>query len=75
MFFNCRLARKAVKESEERVDSAIKSTKLLSPHRRTFKVLVNLAPADLKKEGSIYDLPIALAFLIASKQTNFLLCG
>ena len=62
---------KAVKESEERVDSAIKSTKLLSPHSRTFKVLVNLAPADLKKEGSIYDLPIALAFLIASKQTNF----
>ena len=62
---------KAIKESEERVDSAIKSTKLLSPHGRTFKVLVNLAPADLKKEGSIYDLPIALAFLIASKQTNF----
>ncbi len=62
---------KAVKESEERVDSAIKSTKLLSPHSRTFKVLVNLAPADLKKEGSIYDLPIALAFLIASKQTIF----
>jgi len=62
---------KAVKESEERVDSAIKSAKLLSPHGRTFKVLVNLAPADLKKEGSIYDLPIALAFLVASKQTTF----
>jgi len=62
---------KAVKESEDRVDSAIKSAKLLSPHERTFKVLVNLAPADLKKEGSIYDLPIALAFLIASKQTIF----
>lgn len=62
---------KAIKESEERVDSAIKSSKLLSPHARTFKVLVNLAPADLKKEGSIYDLPIALAFLIASKQTLF----
>src|SRR3989344_818996 len=62
---------KAIKESEERVDSAIKSSKLLSPHSRTFKVVVNLAPADLKKEGSLYDLPIALAFLIASKQTNF----
>ena len=62
---------KAVKESEERVDSAIKSSKLSSPHSKTFKVLVNLAPADLKKEGSIYDLPIALGFLIASKQTNF----
>ncbi len=62
---------KAIKEAEERVDSAIKSSKLLSPHSRTFKVRVNLAPADLKKEGSLYDLPIALAFLIASKQTNF----
>lgn len=62
---------KAIKESEERVDAAIKSAKLLSPHSRTSKVLVNLAPADLKKEGSLYDLPIALAFLIASKQTNF----
>jgi len=62
---------KAIKESEDRIDAAIKSSKLLSPHNRTFKVLVNLAPANLKKEGSIYDLPIALAFLIASKQTNF----
>ncbi len=62
---------KAIKESEERVDAAIKSSKLLSPHSRTSKILVNLAPADLKKEGSLYDLPIALAFLIASKQTNF----
>jgi len=62
---------KAVKESEDRVDSAIKSAKLLSPHSRTFRVLVNLAPANLKKEGSLYDLPIALAFLIASKQTTF----
>jgi len=62
---------KAIKESEDRIDAAIKSSKLLSPHNRTFKVLVNLAPAGLKKEGSIYDLPIALAFLIASKQTNF----
>lgn len=61
---------KAVKEAEERVDAAIKASKLLSPHSRTFKVLVNLAPADLKKEGSLYDLPIALAFLMASKQTT-----
>src|SRR6185436_19149778 len=65
------LADKAVEESKERIESAIKSAKLLSPHGRTFRILVNLAPADLKKEGSLYDLPIALAFLMASKQTNF----
>src|SRR3989344_3226018 len=62
---------KAVEESKERIESAIKSAKLASPHSRTFRILVNLAPADLKKEGSLYDLPIALAFLIASKQSNF----
>ena len=62
---------KSVEESKERIESAVKSSKLLSPHQRTFRILVNLAPADLKKEGALYDLPIALAFLIASKQTNF----
>lgn len=62
---------KTVEESKERIESAIKSSKLLSPGQRTFKILVNLAPADVKKEGSLYDLPIALAFLIASKQTSF----
>src|SRR3989344_3499555 len=61
---------KAVEESKERIESAIKNSKLLSPHNRTFRTLVNLAPADLKKEGSLYDLPIALAFLLASSQTN-----
>ena len=62
---------KTVEESKERIESAIKSSKLLSPRQRTFRVLVNLAPADVKKEGSLFDLPIALAFLIASKQTSF----
>lgn len=65
------LADKAVEESKERIEAAIKSAKLSSPAGRTFRILVNLAPADLKKEGSLYDLPIALAFLMASKQTNF----
>jgi len=65
------LGDRAIEESKERIESAIKSSKLLSPRQRTFRVLVNLAPADVKKEGSLYDLPIALAFLIASKQTSF----
>lgn len=62
---------KAIQESKERIESAITTSRLLSPHHRTFKILVNLAPADLKKEGSLYDLPIAMAYLIASKQTSF----
>jgi len=62
---------KAVEESRERVQSAIKSTKLAPPHKKPLRVLVNLAPADLKKEGSLYDLPIALGFLLASQQIRF----
>lgn len=62
---------KAVQESKERVNSAIKSIKFSSPYHRPLRVLVNLAPADLKKEGSFYDLPIALGFLLASGQIKF----
>ncbi|MBU1039049.1 YifB family Mg chelatase-like AAA ATPase [Patescibacteria group bacterium] len=56
---------KAVDEAKERVRSALKNSDCYFP--RT-KVTVNLAPADLKKEGSSYDLPIALALLLASGQ-------
>lgn len=55
----------AVKESEHRVESALKTAGYYMP--RT-KVVVNLAPADIRKEGSAYDLPIALAILHASGQ-------
>lgn len=62
---------KAVEESKERVGAAIKSSGFQSPHSQPQSVLVNLAPADLKKEGSLYDLPIALGYLLSSKQTQF----
>lgn len=62
---------KAVQESKERVDSAIKSSIFKSPHHQPVRVLVSLAPADLKKEGSLYDLPIALGYLASSKQIKF----
>src|SRR3989338_4732237 len=65
------LGDKSVDESKERVGAAIKSIKLFSPYQKPLKVLVNLAPADLKKEGSFFDLPIALGFLLASKQIKF----
>jgi magnesium chelatase family protein len=55
----------AVRESEQRVDSAIKHFGFMMPRQ---KVVVNLAPADTKKEGSAYDLPIALGILTASDQ-------
>lgn len=55
----------AVKESRERVRAAIRHSGMFFP---TAHITVNLAPADLKKEGSVYDLPIALAILMASGQ-------
>jgi len=62
---------KAVEESKERVGAAIKSSGFSSPHQLPIRVLVNLAPADFKKEGALYDFPIAIGFLVASKQISF----
>jgi len=59
------LADKAVEESKERVRSAIKNSGGQFPAKR---IVVNLAPADLPKEGPSYDLPIALGILLASDQ-------
>ncbi|HEX6477401.1 MAG TPA: YifB family Mg chelatase-like AAA ATPase [Ktedonobacteraceae bacterium] len=57
----------AVNESKERVRSAIKNSGCLFPFKR---ITVNLAPADLRKEGPSYDLPIAIGILLASGQIN-----
>lgn len=62
---------KAVQESKERVAAAIKSSKLQGPSQQPIRVLVNLAPADIKKQGSLYDLPIALGYLLDTNQTKF----
>lgn len=59
------LADRACQEAKERVRSGITSAELDFPMRR---ITVNLAPADLRKEGSGFDLPIALAVLAASEQ-------
>ena len=58
----------AVKESKERVRSAVKNSAM---HFPVSKITVNLAPADIKKEGSHYDLPIAVSILKASDQLLF----
>ncbi len=58
----------AVEESKERVKSALKNSGF-PPLRQ--KVTINLAPADLKKEGPAYDLPIAVAILVAAGNLSF----
>ena len=62
---------KAVEESKERVGAAIESAGFKSPHHQPERVLISLAPADLKKEGSVYDLPIALGYLLAREEISF----
>ena len=55
----------AVKESQQRVDSALREIGLKIPGKR---VVINMAPADVKKEGSSYDLPLAIGILAANEQ-------
>jgi magnesium chelatase family protein len=57
----------AVKESRERVTSAIKNSAFEFPKK---KITINLAPADIKKEGSAFDLPIAIGILSAIEETK-----
>lgn len=57
----------AVKEGQQRIEAALKTNGFNMP--RT-KIVVNMAPADLKKEGSAYDLPIAAGILAASEQIS-----
>ena len=62
------LADKALNEAKERVNSALKNSGIKPPNRENRKITVNLAPADVKKTGSHYDLAIALGYLLASRQ-------
>ena len=59
------LANKAIDEAKERMRSSIKNSDLSMPRKR---ITLNLAPADLPKDGSSYDLPMAVAVLAASQQ-------
>jgi magnesium chelatase family protein len=61
------MANKAVDEAKERVRSAIKNSNLSLPPR---KITLNLAPADLPKNGSGFDLAMAISLLLSSKQIN-----
>lgn len=62
------LAGKAVDEAKDRVGSAIKHSGYSSPKTKNQKVVISLAPADLKKEGTVFDLPIAMVYLIAAAE-------
>jgi len=67
MYFLVGLPDNAVKEGWQRIEAAIKNIGLNVPR---VKLVVNLAPADIKKEGSSYDLPIAMGILASTGQVN-----
>jgi magnesium chelatase family protein len=62
------LADKAVSEAKERVNSALKNSGFKPPSRENRRITINLAPADIKKAGAHFDLPIAIAYLLSSGQ-------
>jgi magnesium chelatase family protein len=62
------LAGKAIDESKDRVSSAIKHSGFDSPKTKNHKIVISLSPADLKKEGPLFDLPIAIAYLLAAEE-------
>lgn len=64
-FFLVGLPDNAVKESQQRMESAMRINGLKWPGH---KIVINMAPADIRKEGSAYDLPLALGILAASEQ-------
>ncbi|MDR2802502.1 MAG: YifB family Mg chelatase-like AAA ATPase [Prevotellaceae bacterium] len=57
----------AVKESQQRISTALQTIGLRMPGR---KIIINMAPADIRKEGSAYDLPLAIGILAASEQLS-----
>ncbi|TAJ14070.1 ATP-binding protein [Marinilabiliaceae bacterium JC017] len=66
-FFLVGLPDNAVKESQQRIESALKESGYKWPGH---KIVINMAPADIRKEGSSYDLPLAIGILAASNQIS-----
>ena len=64
-FFMVGLPDNAVKESQQRIESAMRVNRYKWPGH---KIVINMAPADIRKEGSAYDLPLAIGILAASEQ-------
>jgi len=66
-FFIVGLADHAIRESQQRIETAIVNNNFLWP---MFRIVINMAPADIRKEGTHFDLPLALGILAASQQLD-----
>ena len=66
-FFIVGLADNAIRESQQRIEADLSNNGFGWPH---FRVVINLAPADIRKEGTHFDLPLAIGILAASNQVS-----
>lgn len=64
------MASKAVDEAKDRISSAIKNSGFKSPKSENHKIIIALAPAELKKEGSYFDIAMALGYLISAQEID-----
>src|SRR3989338_5856397 len=62
---------KAVDEAKDRVSSALKNSKFTAPKAMNQKIVISLSPADVKKEGSFFDVAMALGYLLANADATF----
>jgi magnesium chelatase family protein len=65
------LADKAVEEARDRVSAAIKNSGFTSPKSQNHKIITSLAPAGVEKQGTHFDVPIALSYLLANEEIKF----
>jgi len=61
---------KAIEEAKDRVNAAIKNSGFGAPKSKNHKIVISLAPADIRKEGPLFDLPIALAYLASANEVR-----
>lgn len=65
------LGDKAIEEAKDRIGAAIKNTGYTSPKQKNQKVIISLTPAHIKKEGSYFDVAMALGYLLAAGQIDY----
>ncbi len=65
------LADKAVEEARDRMSAAIKNSGFKPPKEHNKKIVISLAPASLRKTGPLFDIPMALAYLLATEEIEF----
>ncbi|OHA24647.1 MAG: hypothetical protein A3B11_00500 [Candidatus Taylorbacteria bacterium RIFCSPLOWO2_01_FULL_44_26] len=65
------LGDRSVEEAKDRMSAAVKNSGYASPKQKNQKVIISLAPADIRKEGSSFDLAMALSYLLATGDINF----